>query len=89
MSAAVPNPPLAVPVTDSTGRLAAVWSRWITLLYLRIGTADALSNTELAALHDESLTALQTQVNTLSSTVTALQIQMTIGLQSLGVGPVL
>ncbi len=89
MSTTLPNIPYASPVADESGRLAPIWSRFFTMLYARMGDAVALSNKELEVLHDASLVALQTQVNTLENTVTALQVQVSTGLSDLGQGPTL
>lgn len=72
-----------------TGNFPPTWLAWFRTLYSRVGQSVALSNTELEALHDSAVTALQKQVNDLTTTVTALQAQVNEGFNDLGQGPVL
>lgn len=80
--------PLSPPPYTS-GNMTPAWIAWFRTLYARVGLSVALSNTELEALHTEELAALQTQITTLSNTVSVLQTEVTSGLSDLGQGPVL
>lgn len=69
MSQAVPNVPYNAPIADDSGRLSAAWSAFFRNLYIRIGSANALSNTELA--NQSSGAAFRAELTALEATVAA------------------
>lgn len=69
MSQAVPNVPYSAPIADESGRVSTAWSVFFRNVYIRIGSANALSNTELA--DQSSGASFQAQLTALTATVIA------------------
>jgi hypothetical protein len=86
MSQTLQPPPYAVPIADSSGRSSQAWAQFFKILYSRVGAAVALSNTELAQLHDESVTVLQEDVTALTTQVDTLTSTVNTGFSDLGQG---
>lgn len=83
----LPFVPYNSEVIDENGFLSTAWSAFYRALYIRVGQANALTNIELAALANGN--NFQTQINTLSASVTANKADADLQLSNLAQGPVL
>jgi hypothetical protein len=79
------NIPYRTPIADQSGLVSYEWANWFRDLFKRTGAGSALSNTELES--QIGVTTLQTQIDTLSATLTGLSSTVSTGLQGLGQGP--
>ena len=69
----VPPIPYKTPLNDARGFVTEPWSKFFRQLFLRIGGADALSNSELEELSVTDLETLKTQVTQLQTSLQASQ----------------
>lgn len=88
----VPPVPYKTPVLDQAGYLSPSWSAWFRQLFIRIGQARALSNTELENLQLVELEGIEAEVEALQTTSashTTSIATLTTAVNDLGQGPLL
>jgi hypothetical protein len=83
----LPNIPYRVALTDESGFISPAWSAFFRLLYVRVGEANALTNTELAAIAGGGVS--QSELDAVSNTVTANKASSDLSISNLSQGPVL
>lgn len=66
--ATLPPVPHKAPMTDQNGVASPVWSDWFKKVFVRAGGHSASTNLEL----DSDVTAINTSISTINSTITAL-----------------
>ncbi len=85
MSVTVPPVPYKTPMTDSSGRLSNMWSKWFREVFERIGGTIAPSNSDLVGVVELStlegdISSLETITTTQTADINALEA-MVEGLQ--------
>jgi hypothetical protein len=83
----LPNVPYRTPVLDALGFLTQPWAAFFRGLYLRVGQANALTNTELEALAGGG--TFQEQIDALTIIVNANKALADENFSNLNQGPVL
>lgn len=89
MSQTIDDPPYKTPFIDDNGYLTIQWMNWIRSLFARVGTNQALSNTELEVVRTADIAALEVQVTAIDVTVTALSSTVSSLSDELNQGPIL